>query len=128
MNAVSTTTTATNLNEMKRNSIAREYKYQLLSFMQEFETLETYKRQKDALKRRAEYCTELLDILDTRSAVEVIEDVKSENERINDRIKEQQLVLKYKVKYLMRAVELLKELGIEATSPALDIAKQFINA
>ena len=95
MNAVSTPT-ATNLNELKRNSIAREYKYQLLSFMQEFETLETYKRQKDALKRRAEYCTELLDILDTRSAVEVIEDVKSENERINDRIKEQQLVLKYK--------------------------------
>ena len=96
--------------------------------MQEFETLETYKRQKYALKCRAEYCTELLDILDTRSAVEVIEDVKSENERINDRIKEQQLVLKYKVKYLMRAVELLKEIGIEATSPALEIAKQFINA
>lgn len=96
--------------------------------MQEFETLETYKRQKDVLKRRAEYCTELLDILDTRSAVEVIEDVKSENERINDRIKEQQLALKYKVKYLMRSVELLKEIGIEATSPALEIAKQFINA
>lgn len=127
MNTVSTTA-ATDLNELKRNSIAREYKFQLLSFMQEFETLETYKSQKDALKRRAEYCTELLDILDTRSAVEVIEDVKSENERINDRIKEQQLVLKYKVKYLMRAVELLKEIGIEATSPALEIAKQFINA
>jgi hypothetical protein len=126
MNAVSTTA-ATDLNELKRNSIAREYKFQLLSFMQEFETLETYKSQKDALKRRAEYCTELLDILDTRSAVEVIEDVKSENEHINDRIKEQQLVLKYKVKYLMRAVELLKEIGIEATSPALEIAKQFIN-
>ncbi len=114
-------------NEMKRNSIAREYKYQLLSFMQEFETLETYKRQKDTLKRRAEYSTELLDILDTRSAEEVIEDFKAENERINDRITEQKRILTYKVKYLMRAVELLKEVDIQVSSPALEIAAKFLN-
>ena len=68
-------------NEMKRNSIAWEYKYQILSFMQEYETLEAYEQQKVALKRRAEYGTELLHILDTRRAVEMMEDIKAENEK-----------------------------------------------
>ena len=34
----------------------------------------------------------------------------------------------YKAKYLMRAVEFLKEVGIQATSPALEIAAKFLNA
>ncbi len=115
-------------NEMKRNSIAWEYKYQLLSFMNEYETLEQYEHQKAALMRRAEYSTELLDILDPRSAVEVMEDFKSENERIKERITEQKRILTYKVKYLMRAVELLKEVDIQVSSPALEIAAKFLNA
>ena len=115
-------------NEMKRTSIAWEYKYQLLSFMQEYETLEAYEQQKVALKRRAEYSTELLHILDTRRAVEMMEDIKAENEKINNRIKEQKWVMAYKAKYLMRAVEFLKEVEIQATSPALEIAAKFLNA
>lgn len=116
------------LNELKRNSIAREYKYQLLSFMTEYETLEQYEQQKAALLRRAEYSTELLHILDTRRAVEMMEEFKAENERLKDRISEQKRILTYKAKYLMRAVEFLKEIDIQVSSPALEIAKQYINA
>ena len=116
------------MNEVKRNSIAWEYKYQLLSFMNEYETMEQYEHQKAALLRRAEYSTELLHILDTRSAVEVMEDFKSENERIKDRIKEQKRILKYKANKLMEAVALMNEIEIQVSSPALTIAKQFINA
>ena len=114
--------------EMKRNSIAWEYKYQLLSFMNEYETLEQYEHQKAALLRRAEYSTELLDILDPRRAVEMMEAFKAENERIKERITEQKRILTYKAKYLMRAVESLKEIDIQVSSPALEIAKQYINA
>ena len=126
-----TTKTAANnatQNEMKRNSIAWEYKYQLLSFMTEYETLEQYEQQKATLLRRAEYSTELLHILDTRRAVEMMEDFKAENEKIKNRIDEQKRILTYKAKYLMRAVELLKEVEIQATSPALEIAAKFLNA
>ena len=115
-------------NEVKRNSIAWEYKYQLLSFMNEYETMEQYEHQKAALLRRAEYSTELLHILDPRSAVEVMEDFKSENERIKDRINEQKRILKYKANKLMEAVALMNEIEIQVSSPALTIAKQFINA
>ena len=117
------------MNEVKRNSIAWEYKYQLLSFMNEYETMEQYEHQKAALLRRAEYSTELLHILDPRRAVEVMEDFKAENERIKDRINEQKRILKYKANKLMEAVALMNnELGIQVASPALEIAKQFINA
>ena len=116
------------MNEVKRNSIAWEYKYQLLSFMNEYETMEQYEHQKAALLRRAEYSTELLHILDPRSAVEVMEDFKSENERIKDRINEQKRILKYKANKLMEAVALMNEIEIPVSSPALTIAKQFINA
>ena len=116
------------MNEVKRNSIAWEYKYQLLSFMTEYETLEQYKQQKAALLRRAEYSTELLHILDPRRAVEVMEDFKAENERIKDRINEQKRILKYKANKLMEAVALMNEIEIQVSSPALTIAKQFINA
>ena len=116
------------MNEVKRNSIAWEYKYQLLSFMNEYETMEQYEHQKAALLRRAEYCTELLHILDPRRAVEVMEDFKSENERIKDRINEQKRILKYKANKLMEAVSLMNEIEIQVSSPALTIAKQFINA
>ena len=115
------------LNELKRNSIAREYKYQLLSFMTEYETLEQHEHQKAALLRRAEYSTELLHILDTRRAVEMMEEFKAENERLKDRISEQKRILTYKAKYLMRAVEFLKDVDIQATSPALEIAAKFLN-
>ena len=131
MNATTKTAVADNAaqNEMKRNSITWEYKYQLLSFMTEYETLEQYEQQKAALLRRAEYSTELLHILDTRSAVEVMEDFKSENERIKVRIKEQKRIVTYKANKLMEAVSLMNnELGIQVASPALEIAKQFINA
>lgn len=129
MNAT-TKTVADNaaMNEVKRNSIAWEYKYQLLSFMNEYETMEQYEHQKAALLRRAEYSTELLHILDPRSAVEVMEDFKSENERIKDRINEQKRILKYKANKLMEAVSLMNEIEIQVSSPALTIAKQFINA
>lgn len=116
------------MNEVKRNSIAWEYKYQLLSFMNEYETMKQYEHQKAALLRRAEYSTELLHILDPRSAVEVMEDFKSENERIKDRINEQKRILKYKANKLMEAVSLMNEIEIQVSSPALTIAKQFINA
>ena len=116
------------MNEVKRNSIAWEYKYQLLSFMNEYETMEQYEHQKAALLRRAEYSTELLHILDPRSAVKVMEDFKSENERIKDRINEQKRILKYKANKLMEAVALMNEIEIQVSSPALTIAKQFINA
>ena len=116
------------MNEVKRNSIAWEYKYQLLSFMSEYETLEQYKQQKAAILRRAEYSTELLHILDPRRAVEVMEDFKAENERIKDRINEQKRILKYKANKLMEAVALMNEIEIQVSSPALTIAKQFINA
>lgn len=116
------------MNEVKRNSIAWEYKYQLLSFMTEYETLEQYKQQKAAILRRAEYSTELLHILDPRRAVEVMEDFKAENERIKDRINEQKRILKYKANKLMEAVALMNEIEIQISSPALTIAKQFINA
>ena len=116
------------MNEVKRNSIAWEYKYQLLSFMNEYETMEQYEHQKAALLRRAEYSTELLHILDPRSAVEVMEDFKSENERIKDSINEQKRILKYKANKLMEAVSLMNEIEIQVSSPALTIAKQFINA
>ena len=116
------------MNEVKRNSIAWEYQYQLLSFMNEYETMEQYEHQKAALLRRAEYSTELLHILDPRSAVEVMEDFKSENERIKDRINEQKRILKYKANKLMEAVALMNEIEIQVSSPALTIAKQFINA
>ena len=129
MNAT-TKTVADNaaMNEVKRNSIAWEYKYQLLSFMNEYETMEQYEHQKAALLRRAEYSTELLHILDPRSAVEVMEDFKAENERIKDRINEQKRILKYKANKLMEAVALMNEIEIQVSSPALTIAKQFINA
>ncbi len=120
--------TAADLNELKRNCIAREYKYQLLSFMQEFETLETCKNRKEALKRRAEYSTELLDILDTGSAAELMEDFKAGNERINERIEDQERTLKYKAKRLMEAVERMNEIGIQLNSPALAIAGKFLDA
>ena len=116
------------MNEVKRNSIAWEYKYQLLSFMNEYETMEQYEHQKAALLRRAEYSTELLHILDLRRAVEVMEDFKAENERIKDRINEQKRILKYKANKLMEAVALMNEIEIQVSSPALTIAKQFINA
>ena len=116
------------MNEVKRNSIAWEYKYQLLSFMTEYETMEQYEHQKAALLRRAEYSTELLHILDPRRAVEVMEDFKAENERIKDRINEQKRILKYKANKLMEAVALMNEIEIQVSSPALTIAKQFINA
>ena len=116
------------MNEVKRNSIAWEYKYQLLSFMTEYETMEQYEQQKAAILRRAEYSTELLHILDPRRAVEVMEDFKSENERIKDRINEQKRILKYKANKLMEAVALMNEIEIQVSSPALTIAKQFINA
>ena len=130
MNATTKTAVADNAaqNEMKRNSIAWEYKYQLLSFMTEYETLEQYEQQKAALLRRAEYSTELLHILDTRRSVEMMEEFKAENERLKDRISEQKRILTYKAKYLMRAVEFLKEIDIQVSSPALEIAKQYINA
>ena len=115
-------------NEMKRNSIAWEYKYQLLSFMNEYETMEQYEHQKAALLRRAEYSTELLHILDPRRAVEVMEDFKSENERIKDRLNEQKRILKYKANKLMEAVSLMNEIEIQVSSPALTVAKKFINA
>ena len=129
MNATTKTAVVDNAaqNEMKRNSIAWEYKYQLLSFMTEYETLEQYEQQKAALLRRAEYSTELLHILDTRRAVEMMEEFKAENERLKDRISEQKRILTYKAKYLMRAVEFLKEIDIQVSSPALEIAKQYIN-
>lgn len=123
-----TVTDNTAMNEVKRNSIAWEYKYQLLSFMNEYETMEQYEHQKAALLRRAEYSTELLHILDPRSAVEVMEDFKSENERIKDRINEQKRILKYKANKLMEAVSLMNEIEIQVSSPALTIAKQFVNA
>ena len=116
------------MNEVKRNSIAWEYKYQLLSFMNEYETMEQYEHQKAALLRRAEYSTELLHILDPRSAVEVMEDFKSENERIKDRINEQKRILKYKANKLMEAVQHMNEMAIQVSSPALTVAKKFINA
>ncbi|MBR5522748.1 MAG: hypothetical protein IKV82_04720 [Akkermansia sp.] len=116
------------MNEVKRNSIAWEYKYQLLSFMNEYETMEQYEHQKAALLRRAEYSTELLHILDPRRAVEVMEDFKAENERIKDRITEQKRILKYKANKLMESVALMNEIEIQVSSPALTIAKQFINA
>ena len=116
------------MNEVKRNSIAWEYKYQLLSFMTEYETLEQYKQQKAAILRRAEYSTELLHILDPRRAVEVMEDFKAENERIKDRLNEQKRILKYKANKLMEAVARMNEIEIQVSSPALTIAKQFINA
>lgn len=116
------------MNEVKRNSIAWEYKYQLLSFMNEYETMEQYEHQKAALLRRAEYSTELLHILAPRRAVEVMEDFKAENERIKDRINEQKRILKYKANKLMEAVALMNEIEIQVSSPALTIAKQFINA
>jgi hypothetical protein len=116
------------MNEVKRNSIAWEYKYQLLSFMNEYETMEQYEHQKAALLRRAEYSTELLHILDPRRAVEVMEDFKAENERIKDRINEQKRILKYKANKLMEAVARMNEIEIQVSSPALTIAKQFINA
>ena len=116
------------MNEVKRNSIAWEYKYQLLSFMNEYETMEQYEQQKAAILRRAEYSTELLHILDPRRAVEVMEDFKAENERIKDRINEQKRILKYKANKLMEAVALMNEIEIQVSSPALTIAKQFINA
>lgn len=129
MNATTKTVTDnTAMNEVKRNSIAWEYKYQLLSFMNEYETMEQYEHQKAALLRRAEYSTELLHILDPRRAVEVMEDFKSENERIKDRINEQKRILKYKANKLMEAVALMNEIEIQVSSPALTIAKQFINA
>ena len=129
MNATTKTVTDnTAMNEVKRNSIAWEYKYQLLSFMNEYETMEQYEHQKAALLRRAEYSTELLHILDPRSAVEVMEDFKSENERIKDRINEQKRILKYKANKLMEVVVLMNEIEIQVSSPALTIAKQFINA
>ena len=130
MNATTKTAVADNAaqNEMKRNSIAWEYKYQLLSFMTEYETLEQYEQQKAALLRRAEYSTELLHILDTRRAVEMMEEFKAENERLKDRISEQKRIRPYNAKYLMRAVEFLKEIDIQVSSPALEIAKQYINA
>ena len=116
------------MNELKRNSIAREYKYQLLSFLHEYETMEQYEHQKAALLRRAEYSTELLHILDPRSAVEVMEDFKAENERIKDRINEQKRILKYKANKLMEAVQHMNEMDIQVSSPALTVAKKFINA
>ena len=125
---MSKSSAATDMNELKRNSIAREYKYQLLSFMNEYETMEQYEHQKAALLRRAEYSTELLHILDPRRAVEVMEDFKAENERIKDRINEQKRILKYKANKLMEAVALMNEIEIQVSSPALTIAKQFINA
>ena len=125
---MSKSSAATDMNELKRNSIAREYKYQLLSFLHEYETMEQYEHQKAALLRRAEYSTELLHILDPRSAVEVMEDFKAENERIKDRINEQKRILKYKANKLMEAVALMNEIEIQVSSPALTIAKQFINA
>ena len=129
MNATTKTVTDnTAMNEVKRNSIAWEYKYQLLGFMNEYETMEQYEHQKAALLRRAEYSTELLHILDPRRAVEVMEDFKSENERIKDRINEQKRILKYKANKLMEAVALMNEIEIQVSSPALTIAKQFINA
>ena len=129
MNATTKTVTDNAaMNEVKRNSIAWEYKYQLLSFMNEYETMEQYEHQKAALLRRAEYSTELLHILDPRSAVEVMEDFKSENERIKDRINEQKRILKYKANKLMEAVALMNKIEIQVSSPALTIAKQFMNA
>ncbi len=129
MNATTKTVTDNAaMNEVKRNSIAWEYKYQLLSFMNEYETMEQYEHQKAALLRRAEYSTELLHILDPRRAVEVMEDFKSENERIKDRINEQKRILRYKANKLMEAVALMNEIEIQVSSPALTIAKQFINA
>ena len=125
---MNTTTKTAAMNEVKRNSIAWEYKYQLLSFMNEYETMEQYEHQKAALLRRAEYSTELLHILDPRRAVEVMEDFKAENERIKDRINEQKRILKYKANKLMEAVALMNEIEIQVSSPALTIAKQFINA
>lgn len=116
------------MNEVKRNSIVWEYKYQLLSFLNEYETMEQYEHQKAALLRRAEYSTELLHILDTRRAVEMMEDFKAENERINDRINEQKRILRFKASKLMEAVALMNEIEIQVSSPALTIAKQFINA
>lgn len=129
MNATTKTVTDNAaMNEVKRNSIAWEYKYQLLSFMNEYETMEQYEHQKAVLLRRAEYSTELLHILDPRRAVEVMEDFKAENERIKDRINEQKRILKYKANKLMEAVALMNEIEIQVSSPALTIAKQFINA
>ena len=129
MNATTKTVTDNAaMNEVKRNSIAWEYKYQLLSFMTEYETMEQYEQQKAAILRRAEYSTELLHILDPRRAVEVMEDFKAENERIKDRINEQKRILKYKANKLMEAVALMNEIEIQVSSPALTIAKQFINA
>lgn len=116
------------MNEVKRNSIAWEYKYQLLSFMNEYETMEQYEHQKAALLRRAKYSTELLHILDPRRAVEVMEDFKSENERIKDRINEQKRILKYKANKLMEAVQYMNEMDIQVSSPALTVAKKFINS
>lgn len=126
--ATKTAADNTAMNEVKRNSIAWEYKYQLLSFLNEYETMEQYEHQKAALLRRAEYSTELLHILDTRRAVEMMEDFKAENERIKDRINEQKRILKFKASKLMEAVALMNEIEIQVSSPALTIAKQFINA
>ena len=125
---MSKSSAATDMNELKRTSIAREYKYQLLSFLHEYETMEQYEHQKAALLRRAEYSTELLHILDPRSAVEVMEDFKAENERIKDRINEQKRILKYKANKLMEAVQHMNEMDIQVSSPALIVAKKFINA
>ena len=125
---MSKSSAATDMNKLKRNSIAREYKYQLLSFLHEYETMEQYEHQKAALLRRAEYSTELLHILDPRSAVEVMEDFKAENERIKDRINEQKRILKYKANKLMEAVQHMNEMDIQVSSPALTVAKKFINA
>ncbi len=58
----------------------------------------------------------------------MMEVFKAENERIKERITEQKRILTYKAKYLMRAVEFLKEIDIQVSSSALAIAKQYINA
>ncbi len=117
-----------NLNELKKRCVTREYKHQLLSFMQEYEAMESCKRRLEDLKRREKFSAELLDILDKSSAAELMEDFKAENERINERIKDQERTQKYKAKRLMEAVERMNESGIQLNSPALAIAKRFINA
>jgi len=123
-----TSATNINLNELKKRCVTREYKHQLLSFMQEYEAMESCKRRLEDLKRREKFSAELIDILDRRSAIELQEEFAAERDRANDRIKEQTRILKYKASLLMEAVERMNEIGIQLNSPALAIAGKFLDA
>lgn len=112
---------------VQRNSIVWDYKYQLLSFMREYETLEEYERKIEAIKRRMEYSTELFGMLDKKRAADLLNDFESELERNADRIHEHKRFLACKAQHLMESVDRVKSLGFEVNTPALKIAEQFLS-